>query len=514
MNKEIQYLFGIIHIGSARMTLRIISGSSMDDMEVIENVTHEVDYGEEVFQTHRISFRSLNSMCRILSGFHQLLKDYGVEDVKVLATTSVREAENSLNVIDQIYIRTGFHVDILDMTKEIYYKFFGLYYSVQKHHIDFAGEAVLLMDITSGGLGLTGWQAGKLLFQQNVHIGALRILENFDKKQRCEITFPTAAREYIHSTLSPLWVSVKKHHVKYVILSGIEANLIGNLMGERMRNGICLIKSHEFFAFVDSFDGVTPFKLMQRFHLSENRANVIMPTILLYYELFRVIDIDVILLMGITFTQGYSMFYIADRGNDLYLRKQRVLLLDLTRTIASKYVSDQTHSSRIEQFTTILFHSLYKQIGLPHHTGYLLRLAAILHETGKFINMRGHNRCTYELIMATDIFGITDEEKEIVANIDYYSYKGTPSNGDANYRSLNPTQKIILIKLVTIFRLADALDAGHNGKISRIMAEIRERNLVVNYVSDFDVSLERWTFKKAVSGFEEVFGLTPILVKG
>jgi exopolyphosphatase/guanosine-5'-triphosphate,3'-diphosphate pyrophosphatase len=513
MNDSKNHLFGIIHIGSATMTLRIISCSSIDDMEIIEHVSHEVDYGEEVFQTKRISFASLNTMCRILGGFHQLLKDYGVEECKVVATTAIREAENSLNIIDQIRVRTGFQVDVLDMTKEIYYKFFGLYYSIQQRKIDFADGAVLLMDITSGGLGLTGWQSGKLLFQQNVHSGALRILENFDKKVRNEITFPTAVREYIHGTLSPLWVNVKQHQIKYVILSGVEANLIGDLMGEKRDNGICLIRPRAFYDFVDSFSGITPFKLMQRYNLSESRANVIMPTILLYYELLHAIDVDVILLMGTTFAEGYSMFYVADKDNDLYIRKQRGLLLDLTRTIGAKYLSNPDHSSRIEKFASIIFHAMYKQIGLDHNTVYLLRLASILHESGKFINLRSHNRHTYDLIMATDIFGITEEEKEIVANIGFYYGQGLPNERDENYHVLSPLQKMLVLKLVAIFRLADSLDAGHNGKITRITTEVKNRELIVKYISEYDISLERWTFMKAAVNFEEVFGITPILLK-
>ena len=77
------------------------------------------------------------------------------------------------------------------------------------------------MDITSGGLGLTLWQAGTLLFQQNVPSGTLRILENFEKRQRDELTFPTAVREYIHGMLSPIWGIIKTYNVKYVVLSGM-----------------------------------------------------------------------------------------------------------------------------------------------------------------------------------------------------------------------------------------------------------------------------------------------------
>ena len=34
----------------------------------------------------------------------------------------------------------------------------------------------------------------------------------------------------------------------------------------------------------------------------------------------------------------------------------------------------------------------------------------------------------YHIVMGTDIFGLSEEEKQVVANVVYYHYKGTPSD--------------------------------------------------------------------------------------
>lgn len=205
------------------------------------------------------------------------------------------------------------------MTKEIYYKFFGLYYNVLKGKFNFADKAVMLLDITSGGVGLTCWKSDRLLFQQNIHIGSLRILENFTEKQRDELTFPTAVREYIYGTLYPLWKGAQQYDIKYIVLSGRGANLVARLMGKTSENGLFLITPDELRQFVYSFHGVTPFKLMKRFGLSQNLANVIMPTILLYYELLRIVDIDMLVVMPTTFTEGYTMYYVAEKTHNDYM---------------------------------------------------------------------------------------------------------------------------------------------------------------------------------------------------
>lgn len=125
---------GIIHIGTVNMTMKILSYTSISDVSVIETVSREVSYGEEVFQSHHVNFQSLREICHILLGFKQLLQDYGVIDVQVLTTTAIREADNLLNIIDQIRVRTGFDIHVIRMSREIYFKFFGLYYTILKEN--------------------------------------------------------------------------------------------------------------------------------------------------------------------------------------------------------------------------------------------------------------------------------------------------------------------------------------------------------------------------------------------
>lgn len=514
MNQQGRNLFGIIHIGTVNMTLKIIAYSSLDDMEIIENVAKEVKYGEQVFNSHHVNFQSLNEICKVLNGFKQLLADYDVKDVRVLSTTAIREADNLLNVIDQVHIRTGFEIEVVRLPQEIYYKFFGLYYHILKGRFNFADKGVLLVDITSGGVGLTGWKADHLIFQQNMHIGSLRLMENFTPDQRGALTFPTAVREYIYGTLAPLWASVRSQNIKYIVLSGRAANLIGTIMEIPEVDGVRLLTTESFKQFIYSFHGVTPFKLVQRFKLSENLANVIMPTILLYYELLRIIDVDMIVMMSTTFTEGYSMHYVADKTHDGFVQHQRNLLLGLARELAGKYFYDDRHACRVAAYCNILFDAVYEKMGLSYSWGYLLQLASVLHEVGKFVNIRKHNACTYNIIMETDLFGITDEEKQILATICYYAFGGMLSGTADRYNQLSDSQKLIAAKLIAIFRLAYALDKSHLGKIKQITTKVVEHELIIHYDAELDISLERWTFTKAAVNFAEVFGISPKLLKG
>ena len=68
-------------------------------------------------------------------------------------------------------------------------------------------------------------------------------------------------------------------------------------------------------------------------------------------------------------------------------------------------------------------------------------------------------------------------------------------------------QKIQVTKLVAIIRVACALDAGSNQKISDVILEVFCR-------TNEDISLEWWTFNRDAEYFTEVFGMELMLVRG
>ena len=50
------------------------------------------------------------------------MTEYEVEEYSMQATTAVREALNRVFLLDQIYIRTGLKVTVIDLPEEIYTK--------------------------------------------------------------------------------------------------------------------------------------------------------------------------------------------------------------------------------------------------------------------------------------------------------------------------------------------------------------------------------------------------------
>lgn len=71
-----------------------------------------------MFASGRISAETVRELCTALKGCSQVMKEYGVGEYRVLATTALREAENRAYVVDQIKIRNGLTVEVLENGEE------------------------------------------------------------------------------------------------------------------------------------------------------------------------------------------------------------------------------------------------------------------------------------------------------------------------------------------------------------------------------------------------------------
>ncbi len=506
-------LYAVLHVGSSSMSITIAEYKNIDQVKIIEYAGRDVSFGEEVFQNKRLSFDTIEEMCRVLKGYRLLMEEYGVTEYRLYGTSVVREAENRLSIIDQIFIQTGMRIEVVDMPKEVYYKYFALYYDLSQQGLTNMEDAVLFLDMTSGGVGITVWKGGAMLFQQNVHLGSLRVMESFTRNQRSSLSFPNAISEYLYSMISPIKEQLQSFDIKYLMLSGDEAVLVAKLMGfdPKKGEGVSILPA-QFKTFLDNFNGLTATKLVTHYNLPEHRANIIMPTILLYAEIIKMTMVKSLIIGQASFSEGVTLYYGAEMENHPYLYMLREQNVQLARTVAARYHSDDVHLREVERFGVQICECL-RENGISDRIAYLYRIAAILCDVGKFVNLRNHSVQAYHIIMNTDIFGLSESEKEIVANVVYYHYKGQPGDKDSNYAKLREWQKIVVAKLSAVIRLAIALDASHNQKIKKIEVDAEENALIVKAHTNQDISLEKWTFEEREPYFREIFGLDIKLVE-
>ena len=140
-------------------------------------------------------------------------------------------------------------------------------------------------------------------------------------------------------------------------------------------------------------------------------------------------------------------------------------MLASAEALGHSYRFDRDHGRHVAMLATRLFDELRDEHGLGDRERLLLQVAALLHDIGIYVSLRAHHKHSQYLLAASQIFGLSDDETAIVANIARYHRRGLPQNSHLPYIALDRTDRLIVNKLAAILRVANALDAEHLQKV-------------------------------------------------
>lgn len=151
--------------------------------------------------------------------------------------------------------------------------------------------------------------------------------------------------------------------------------------------------------------------------------------------------------------------------------------------------------------------------GLEKRERLLLQISVLLHDCGKYINMAQSSECSYNIIMATEIIGLSHAEREMVANIVRFNSSPILSYEELAAGSLLGREEYLTIaKLTAILRVANAMDRSHKQKIKDIRVTMKGNHTMQILVDTFeDLTLEQALFKEKAEFFEEVYSIRPEL---
>ena len=144
---------------------------------------------------------------------------------------------------------------------------------------------------------------------------------------------------------------------------------------------------------------------------------------------------------------------------------------------------DFAHSERVARLALELYDGLNAagMLGSPNRAALngaggdaraCLYVAALLHDVGKAKGNRGHHKASLELIKGHGTpLGWKPEDMARAAVVARFHCGALPTRSHKALRDLLPGEQKITIQLAAVLRLANALDAGHDGHIRRVRVE-------------------------------------------
>lgn len=180
--------------------------------------------------------------------------------------------------------------------------------------------------------------------------------------------------------------------------------------------------------------------------------------------------------------------------------------------ILTEKEADKKHPLHVKRLSERLF----DELKFLHHLGdkekgYLVS-AAMLHDTGLLISVKGHHRHSMDIILNTKMPDKNLRENAIIANIARYHRKSLPLLKHKNYMKLSEDDRKLVSKLAAILRIADGLDRTHLSLIKDIKINTDDSFIRIIYNSEKRLLPEEEAAVKKSDLFENVFKRKVVVV--
>lgn len=500
--------FAAIDVGSSELSLKIFEVSKKNGINELDHVRHMMELGSEAYTRRKISHSMVDELCSVLEGFTVKMQEYKTTEYTAYATSALRESSNNILILDQIKLRTGLKVKILSNSEQRFlcYKAIALKETAFNEIIE---KATAIVDVGSGSMQVSLFDKKSLVSTQNIRLGSLRIREILARLENQTDNFKELISEYIDNDLMTYKrLFLKDQKIKNIIAAGDPLNDLLCYVPHRKKSDFV---SHEDFQKIyQIIYSKSPDEISVDLAIPKEQAGLVLPTAMIYQKFIQDTNAEAMWLSGITLCDGIVAEYAEKKEKITPSHDFSEDIIVSARNIAHRYQGDTNHTQNMEYLALTVFDKIRKLHGLGKRERLLLQIAIILHNCGEYINMNEAPENSYQIIMSTEIIGISHQEREIVANLVRYNIDTFPKYIQL-IDGMEKDTYIKISKLTSILRIANAMDKSHKQKFSDIKISLTDNTLVITANTLEDITLEKGLFNRKADFFEEVYGIRPVL---
>ncbi len=503
---------GIIDIGSSAIRLLIAEITRPGEWRVLDQAERPVALGRDVFASGKISRRSISQALQILAGCREVMAGYGVERVRAIGTSALREAFNRDTFLDRVKLRTGLQVEIIDGLETNHLTYLAVLHALHDFRPSLKRTNSLIIEVGGGSTEIMILERGHMAAAHTLRLGTVRVQMQVQDRTGYGQVLESYQRENIRSTLGVLDLETPLQRIRQFVAVGGDARLAAQHAGKPAGNRCAIIQRADFRRFIDVLESKSLDETVNDLHLPYSEAEGLLPALLVYLFFLERTRAEAMVVPQVSIRDG-ALRALSSGDHVQFQEEFRSQDLASARSLGRKYHFDEAHGDHVRTLALKLFDDLTSEHGLGERQRLLLETAALLHDIGVYVNPSAHHKHGEYLVANAEIFGLRREEIEVVATVIRYHRKAMPKVYHERFTALPPEDRVVVLKLAAILRVADAMDRGHNGHVRDLALEKRDTELVLHAVRHGgSLSLEQTSVTGKADLFEEVFGLKVVLV--
>ena len=245
--------------------------------------------------------------------------------------------------------------------------------------------------------------------------------------------------------------------------------------------------------------------------MGEN-LSLVLPALIIYRKLIEETGAEVIWVPGLNISDGLAYDYAERKKIFKPSHNFENDIIEAAKNIAKRYQSNKTHLLGTEYLALTIFDKMKRIHGMDKRERLLLQIAVWLHDCGKYISMTHTAECSYQIVMSTEIIGLSHREREIIANAIRFDTEEFVSFEEFSMgSSLDKNDYLLIAKISAILRVANSMDRSHKQKFKNVRVTLKERELLVVVDTVEDITLEQGLFSHKADFFETIFSIRPVI---
>jgi exopolyphosphatase/guanosine-5'-triphosphate,3'-diphosphate pyrophosphatase len=503
-----------IDLGTNSVHLVVADVGPDGAITVVEKARQQIELGRGGFGQHRIAEDAMQRALDTMAAYHHTMELLGVEEIKVAATSAVREAQNGAELCDRITERTGIHVQVVSGYDEA-----RLIWRGARENLDPTRTPALMIDIGGGSVELVVCDPQRMRAAHSLPIGYIRLGEQFVKSDPPTDDEIAAVRRHVRSLLAPVVEDPSTLGIAAALGTSGSIRTLAR-MATLMRGDPVTPHDHglvvtrpELKKLLGTLTTSRSSRLDELPGMDPRRRSTLPTAAAILYQIVKSLGVEQLSTSEQALREGLLYEWIDQHRPELALaalpttpRMRSVLHL------TEKYGGDEPHARHVRDLSLAVFDGLAALHGLGEDSRSLLEYGALLHDIGHHIDARDHNRHGEYLILNSRMPGFTAPEvNELAALVRFH--RGTrPKPGHPALRSMSKAAQRRIVLLAAILRLADALDRSHHQTISRVEVTLDGERVVVDAHAREEAYLERWAAEHRADTLREALGRPVVVV--
>lgn len=501
------HTFAAIYIGSYEVSLKIFELSAKKKMRTVDYVRSRVELGRDAYSKGSIGYELVEALCDTLEEFTGILKEYKVEHYEAYAAAALRNVSNELFILDQIKIRTGLEVHVLSNSEHRFISYKSVAVRDGFEHMIQKNAAVI--DVGGSGLQITVFSKGKVVTTQHLGLGTMRMREKLSKKSGTLAQYELQIEELVEKELEVFKAMyLDEIKVQYLIIMGDYITELARKVEKNHDENT--VEISKFVRYLEKLGKKNVEEIAEELGLSNESDALIIPYMMIFKCMAKELGAKDLWIPGVNVSDGIACDYA--EKNNIYKVTHNFDddILSAAKSLSKRYMSYSPHIDALTTMATLIFDTMKKVHGMGKRERLLLQVAAILHDCGKYISFANGPICSYDIIMSSEIIGLSHREREIVASAVLYNTHPL-ADYDEVADHMSQESYLIVAKLSAILRVSNAMDRSHKQKFKNVRAAVKGKELVITIESMDDVALEKALFDAKADYFESIFSIKPII---